>query len=175
MITLPFKKFTFQVLSHDLSFDKERESLPKNILQSNLDWPPKPTTLKQRLLWHHFVTLSLTLWYQKTASVKPPQFLAQPPLLNISKCQSGFVSFIYTFESKSWFKFEFYLILEFKIWIWSTLNSNCHFFSFCCHWQLSSSLRLQSSMPHILQYAKFAHMHNMQICICIRYADLRIL
>ena len=97
------------------------------------------------------------------------------PLLNISKCQSGFVSFIYTFESKSWFEFEFYLILKFKIWIWTTLNSNCHFFSFCCHWQLSSSLRLQSSMPHILQYAKFAHMHNMQICICIRYADLRIL
>ena len=37
MITLPFEKFTFQVLSHDLSFDKERESLPKTILQSNLD------------------------------------------------------------------------------------------------------------------------------------------
>ena len=37
MITLPFEKFTFQVPSHDLSFDKERESLPKTILQSNLD------------------------------------------------------------------------------------------------------------------------------------------
>ena len=113
-------KFTSKCLSHDLSFDKERESLPKNILQSNLDW-----TLSQRLLWHHFVTLSLV------SKVKLPQFHRSTPLLNISKCQSGFVSFIYTFESKSWFKFEFYLILEFNIWI--GLNSNCHLFSFCCH------------------------------------------
>ena len=34
--TAIFEKFTFKCLSHDLSFDKERESLPKNILQSNL-------------------------------------------------------------------------------------------------------------------------------------------
>jgi len=140
----------------------------KSWLTSKANHPQAKTTLAS-----FCNSLSHTLWYQKTA-VKPPQFLAQPPLLNISKCQSGFVSFIYTFESKSWFKFEFYLILKFKIWIWTTLNSNCHFFSFCCHWQLSSSLRLQSSMPHILQYARFAYMHNMPICtdivICTKIA-----
>ena len=128
-------------------FWKRKGKSSKNILQSNLDW--SISLLKQRLLWYHFVTLSLVS--KDHHSQTTPVSSLNPPFLNISKCQSGFVSSIYTFESKSWFKFEFYLILEFNIWI--GLNSNCHFFSFCCHWHCPVLSVCNQSMPRILLYA----------------------
>ena len=143
--TAIFEKFTFQTLSDDLSFDTQQGKSSKNNPQSNLGF----NLLKQRLLWYHFVTLSLVS--KNHHSQTTPVSSLNPPFLNISKCQSGFVSSIYTFESKSWFKFEFYLILEFNIWI--GLNSNCHFFSFCCHWHCPVLSVCNQSMPRILLYA----------------------
>jgi len=138
---------------------KKGKVFQKNILQALLNL--------QRLLWHHFVTLSLSLSlvYKEDHTVKNhPSFSLKSPLLNISKCQSGFVSFTYTFESKSWFKFEFHLILEFKIWI--CLNSKVvTFFQLLLSPTLSSSLRLQFH-----QCLAYCNMRNLQTCIICRYA-----
>jgi len=139
MKTLPFEVHILMSVPWSQFWQRKGKSSKK--------YPPIKSWLNSlsRLLWHHFVTLSLV------SKVKLPQFHRSTPLLNISKCQSGFVSFTYTFESKSWFKFEFYLILEFKIWI--GLNSNCHFFSFCCHWHCPVLSVCNQSMPRILLYA----------------------
>jgi len=57
--TLPFKKFTFQCLSHDLSFDKEeRESLPK-------EYPSSSHQLAKTTLASFCNSLSLCLWFTK--------------------------------------------------------------------------------------------------------------
>ena len=76
MPTLPF--FTFQTLSHDLSFDTQQGKSSKNNPQSNLGF----NLLKQRLLWHHFATI---LWSKPSFSLNPLKYQY--------KCQSGFVSF----------------------------------------------------------------------------------
>ena len=140
MNTLPcFEKFTFRRLSHPWSQLWQMECLPK-ILQSNLDWPQKQPLSSSK---SNFSLIS-KLFSQNTVAWKylqnslgqksKPCFLAQP---RFSNRVSTALCLLHTCEPKSKFKFN--------PLIWTALNPNVHFFSFCCHWISQISL-LHSSI-----------------------------
>ena len=167
MITLPFEKFTFQRLSHPWSQLWQMECLPK-ILQSNLDWPQKQPLSSSK---SNFSLIS-KLFSQNTVAWKylqnslgqksKPCFLAQP---RFSNRVSPALCLLHTCEPKSKFKF--------KPLIWTALNPNVHFFSFCCHWNFQISL-LHSAILTFAECAIYKHVHNSNMlvyCCCVMFAN----
>ena len=146
--TAIFEKFTFQTLSHDLSFDTQQGKSSKNNPQSNLGF----NLLKQRLLWHHFAIIS---------GQNP---VSRSTLLNINISVSLALCLLRQFESKIQVKFDFN-------WIWTYFNSNCHFFAFVVTDIIQFSWFANNWIPLCShQCLTYCNIHNLHACIICRFA-----